>query len=347
MSTCFENSTRRISFRYDILQGEIKIGEDKVLSGHISYNSDNLIKRTASFELLPAGIDFIRNQLRVVAIIDGKEHVLGTFILSSPSIKHRPTGKTCTVEAYDRTLILKEDCFTEMKCFPKNTRYDTVISDILLSAGIEAIIQPIPITLPAAREYEIGTSKLDAINELLDEINYNPIIADENGSFVVSKYSRPGFASVRHEYIADEFSVISSDYESEADCFAIPNVFIACCDNPEMSETYFSVFENTDPASKLSTTYRGRRIVSEIYNPSFVDSQAALDEYVRRKAYEESSVFDKLSINTAIMPDHGYRDVIHISNDTYDDYFLEKSWEMDLAAGGYMNHTLVGVQAYV
>lgn len=344
MNDMFKHGSRQIRFRYDILRGNTKIGEASVISCKIFYNSDAAIKRTATIEMLPGDIDFVKDQIRAYMITNTEEKVLGTFLLASPNKKVSSATRTCSVEAYDRCLILKEDCFTERTFFAAGIRYDTVISSIITSAGISTFAIPqISVTLPVAREFEIGVSKLEAINELLDEINYNPIIADENGDFVISEYIQPSLRTVTIEYLDDEFSIITADYESEADLFGIPNVFIARCDNPELEQEYYSVYVNDNPGSKLSTAYRGRRVVSDIYTPDYIESQEALDEYIKRKAAEESMIFDKVKVNTALNAEHGFRNVIRVRNGEIDGVYVEKSWEMELKAGALMTHNLVGV----
>lgn len=341
----FQRGARHIAFRYDIIRGLIKTGEADVLSCYIKYNSENTIKRTASISLAEKNsIDFLRDKIRAVMLIDGAEKALGTFILSTPKLDENGASGSYTAEAYDTTNILKEDCFTERAFFAAGSRYDDIIGSIILSAGVTDYYLPtIDVRLSVDREFELGRNKLDVIGELLDEVNFNPLIADENGRLTTSKYVQPGVSSVSKEYYDDEVSVISPKYESETDYYNVPNVFVARCDNPELKQEYYSVYVNDNPSSRLSTISRGRRIVSPIYQPDYIESQEALDEYIRRKAAEESAVFDKLKIKTALMPDHGYKDVIRIRNGDISGIYLEKSWEMELKAGAMMTHNLVGV----
>ena len=341
----FRSGSRRVSFRYDILRGLVKNGEADCPSCSIKYDSESTIKRTASFTLSSApGIDFLKDKLRAIMIIDGEEFPVGTFVLSTPSLNQTAAGGSYSVEAYDTTIILKEDCFTERAYFEAGRKYSDVIGEIVLSAGITdySIPQTVAV-LPADREFELGKSKLEACNELLDEINYNPLIADETGRITTSKYVKPSAALISHEYYDDELSVISPELESEEDYYNVPNVFIAKCDNPELKQEYYSVYTNDNPGSKLSTVARGRRIVSEIYQPDYVESQEALDEYISRKAAEASAVFDKCSIKTALMPGHGYRDIVRIRCKGAAGIYVEKSWSLELRAGALMSHELVGV----
>lgn len=344
MNDIYKNGFRHVRFRYDILRDGFKKGEATVTYGKISYNAEASVKRTAMFDMLPSDVDFIKDRIRVYMIADNGEKVLGTFLLASPQKYASSASERYRVEAYDTCLILKEDSFTERTFFASGTRYDAVISNIIESAGVFTFAVPqIPFYLPADREFEIGTSKLEAINTLLDEVNYNPIAADEYGDFIITEYIEPSLRSVSVEYLDDECSVITSDYESEADAFGVPNVFIARCDNPELDEEYYSVFTNDNPGSKLSTVYRGRRVVSDVYMPDYIDSQQALDKYIRRKAAEESMIFNRIKVRTALSADHGYKNTVYIRNGNIDGVYIEKSWEMELSPGALMIHNLAGV----
>lgn len=341
----FENGSRNVSYKYVLVRNNIETSVVNVSDCSISYDSESEIKRTAQFTLYPNGIDFLRDKIRVYMIINNDNYCLGTFIMTTPTIEQNANSKLADVDAYDNTIILQEDCFTEPKMYAAGTRYDAVISDIIRSAQLESIIPQIMDTLPADREFEVGTNKLIAVNTLLDEINYNPIIADEYGNIIVTKYIEPNISNVSLEYIAGENSVILSEITSEIDYYNIPNIFIARCDNPELDEIYYSKYVNDNPGSKLSTISRGRNIVSELYSPDYTTSQQMLDEYIRRRAYESSLIFDKIKITTANMPNHGYRNIIRIRNGNINGIYIEKSWEMNLSIGSLMTHNLVGVNS--
>ena len=79
-------------------------------------------------------------------------------------------------------------------------------------------------------------------------------------------------------YKDDELSVICDGLSENIDYFNVPNIFIAVVSSPEVAELK-SVYINTNPASPLSTSGRGRKIVSQIYKPDMISSQSQLDEY--------------------------------------------------------------------
>ena len=63
--------------------------------------------------------------------------------------------------------------------------------------------------LSTAREFEIGTTKLSAINKLLGEINYTQLVVDEYGYFVSSQYRSPSERVAEYTYKDDNMSILA------------------------------------------------------------------------------------------------------------------------------------------
>ena len=268
------------------------------------------------------------------------EFPLGVFILSTPKRSSKNARTSWSVEAYDRTVILQEDSLTEPLLITAGTKYLDAIESVLVSAGITRIVvtEPVNTQIPADRVFEIGTKKLSVVNSLLNEINYNPIYCDADGAFIISPYVAPSAAQVSYTYKADHMSIIGRDTESELDYYNVPNVFIAICSNPDLEQDYVSVWINDNPASKLSTIQRGRRIVSEIYQPDAIASQAALDKYIGRIAFEANQVYKQLIFKTALNPLHERAEVLSLQHPDATGVYVESSWTIPLSADGEMTH---------
>ncbi|MDL2257592.1 hypothetical protein LJC42_00335 [Eubacteriales bacterium OttesenSCG-928-K08] len=271
------------------------------------------------------------------------EFPLGLFILSSPKRDSKNGLNTWTVSAYDRTVILAEDGITQPWYIPVGTAYMDAIQTLLISAGIDAVIVDgeSDAVLKTAREFDPGTSKRSIINTLLSEINWNSIYCNADGIFVLSPYTVPSESDVSYIYRVDELSIISRDTASEADYYNVPNVFLAIVSNPELEEDYTATWENHDPLSPLSIENRGRRIVTNPpYQPESTSSQAALDAYVERLAFEANQIYEKLSISTAINPLHERADVIEIKDhpDDINGVWVESSWAINLSHEDKMTH---------
>lgn len=245
------------------------------------------------------------------------------------------------VECYDRTVILKEDAFADRYFIAAGTKYLDAVQSILVTAGIEQVIvtKEVDTVIPVDREWDIGVSKLEIINLLLEEINYNPIYCDADGNMVISPYVEPGTAGAHYRYAADEMSVLASEVTMTQDFYNVPNVFVAVSSNPDLKQDFRAVYVNDDPTSPLSTVQRGRTIVAKPYQLDAVASQAELDAYVRKQAFEASQVYEEIEFTTALMPFHGSGDILSLNHPAAQGLYQEMAWEMELAADGQMTHT--------
>jgi hypothetical protein len=289
-------------------------------------------------------IDYLSDRIQPfmeIQMPDGNwiDFPLGVFILSTPTKRDEVNGVYREIEAYDGLVILDEDKFTSRFYLTAGTKYTDAVESILRSAGITRFnIEPKSATLATDMEFKIGTSKLEAINQLLQAINYTPIWVDANGYFVASQYVSPAERAVDYSYKDDELSVIYNGMEEELDLYGVPNVWVVTQSNPEKTPLV-STKTNDNPDSPTSTVNVGRNIV-DFREVDDISDQETLDAYVDRIAFEASQVFGKLKFRTALMPFHEYADVIHVKYDALKiDYkFSETAWKMPLKAGAEMEH---------
>jgi hypothetical protein len=337
---------RHFKFRYDLLdKDDRKIGElDTVESGEVSMASLDSIKRTARFRLKDRGeINWLSDRIQPFALLrmrDGKyiEFPLGIFLLSSPTRKDSNKNVYRDVDAFDGLLILRDDKFDLRYTVPAGTNYRQAVINILASAGItKHNIEQTDKVLPIDMEFEPGTEKLEAINALLQAINYTPIHVDVYGYFTSMTYRSPSIRSAEYTYKDDELSIIYPGMEEELDLFNVPNKWVVVCSNAEQS--LMSSYTNSNPNSPTSTVNRGRTIVDYREVTDIADQQS-LDAYVQRIAFEASQVYGKLTFETAINPLHDYMDVLEIDYSPLGikSKYVETGWTMPLKAGARMKH---------
>lgn len=337
-------NSRKIKFRYDLLSKyEMKIGEISSVKGSVSLNSLAEIKRTGRFtisEVDAKDIDFLNDRLRPVVIIDDKEYRLGTFLLPSPTRKTQKGIITRDIEAYDVLQILKEDRITNRIFYKKGSRYEDIIRQMVNSAGIKnVLLEKTDSVLKRDREFEIGTSKLDVCNQLLQETNYTTLFTDENGIVKAKKYILPNARKIEIPYLANEFNITVRDSAvDEYDLFNIPNVWVIIVSNGE-NEPMKAIYRNDNPADRTSTVARGRNIV-DFREVSDIADQTTLNNYVKRVAYDSSNIFRKIQFETLINPVHGYGNCIYIEDKKLGirEKYIETMWEIPLEVGGRMKH---------
>ena len=126
--------------------------------------------------------------------------------------------------------------------------------------------------------------------------------------------------------------MIYRETSSTLDSYEVPNVIVAICSNPDMAQELRSIYTNDNPASPLSTVSRGRKIV-RVDTLDSVASQADLDAYVQRAAFEAGQIYEEIQFSTLLMPIHEYSDVLMIQHPEISGVYQETGWSMDLESG--------------
>lgn len=264
---------------------------------------------------------------------------LGVFILSTPKRVEINDQVYRDVDAYDGLVILREDKFTERYTVTAGTKYTDAMIGILQSAGItKHNIEDSDKVLPSDRDWKIGTEKIRGVNDLSAAINYTPFWVDEYGYYTCTGYTSPSDKPTDYEYTDNEMSVTYNGMEEELDLFNVPNSFTLVLSDTER-EPLISSKENNNIDSPTSIPNRGRRIVDYREVQDIADQQT-LDAKVDRIANEASQIYGHVEFETAIMPFHGWQDVLQIRNETLgiDGWYAETAWSFDLSVGGSMKH---------
>lgn len=341
-------SDRKIGFEYRLLDrnDNFKAMLNSVLSCRVDYKSLSSLKLSANLQLKEGeAIDYLNDRMQPeVKFYHGEKTIhfpLGILLLNSPARKDRDNAVYRQIECYSKLQILQEDKFGERYFIPAGANYTTAISQIITSSGETKInIVTAEAVLQTDKEYDIEMSKLEIINELLNEINYNLLRVDVNGYFISEPYVLPVDREIEYEYIDDELSVIVPEVTEELDLFNVPNVFVRYLNNPERPPLR-SVYINDNPDSITSTVSRGRNIV-DIRSVEDIASQEALDELTRRDAFNASQVYGHVNFETAIMPFHDYLNCLFLRYKPLEieDKYVETSWSIECRAGGKMQHTV-------
>lgn len=348
-------SSRKIGFKYYLLDKDEKnIGEIHTARGAIDNNNQCEIARTASFTIKEAEyMDINRTDERIRPVFclstptGWLEYALGTFIMSSPRRRMQDNSIYWDIECYDYSLVLKEDRVTSRYYIGQSEYYLDAIKKILQTANITKLdIENTEYKTPYPLEFEIGTSKLEIVNNLLAAINYLPLHFNNYGFATSRRYIEPTARRVQHIYRTDKESIIREGGEQGLDLFNVPNIFVRFTENPD-GEEYWAEYKNEDPANPLSTVRRGRNIVDIEIVDDIVD-QRTLEDYTKRMAIEKSQIYEDIYLPTALMPNHGYNDCVFVQDNKLEinTKYIEESWKMQLELGGTMSHKLRKVVAF-
>lgn len=338
---------RTIDFRVDVLRNgvserSLQFDAQSPPSIDCDASADICVTMRGSF-VTDSEVDFLTDELQPVVVIDGVEHKLGVFRAATVQEVTDFGAFRSEVEAYDRTILLQWGKLESHAYHASGTQYSTIITNYLTAAGITSyILEPTSATLGSAREWDIGTSYLQIINELLDELAYNHIWFDGEGTAILKAYRDPSELTVSHVYgrgSAMDYHLIAPTHSREMDIYSKPNVFIAIRTSPDYTSPLTATAENNSLTSPLSTIRRGIRI-PVVYRVNNIASQDALQTYVNRLRDRGTEAFETVDISTAIQPDHGVGDIVEIEDAQLQGIYRETGWTLTMGAGEYMTHSL-------
>ena len=146
-------------------------------------------------------VDWLGDAFRPVLILNGVEYPMGVFYAASVRESYTDTGtRLCRAELYDRAYLLSRARTETRLHLSAGTAYTAAVDSLLMGAGVYLRqMTPSAAVLATDREdWEIGTSYLEIINQLLSEINYAPIWFDGSGYAIIGPETDPDAAAVQH-----------------------------------------------------------------------------------------------------------------------------------------------------
>ena len=292
--------------------------------------------------------DWLRDEIQPVLIVDGVKYNLGVFAPASVTPVEKDGVLTLEIEAYDRCWRVRDMTAEDLVFFAAGTNYITAINSLLTASGIESeLATPTSATLGEAREgWELGTSYLTIVNELLGEINYNPLYFDSEGLAILEPASIPTADAIEHmmsdapdEPGADPVERMLPAISRETDIYQAANVFICTCANPDKTGNMVATAVNDTPSSPLSTVRRGRRI-AQLTRLDNIADQNELQAYADRQRNLSMIRGETIRVETALLPGYGVNDVVGLRWGDLSAVCIDRAWDMELKVGGRMRHRL-------
>lgn len=339
--------TRTVDFHYYAVRDGANFCELFAPEGgepSITMDNSGSIKTKLSGSFLPPEreVDWLRDEIRPVLVLDGAEYHLGRFLPVNVSTVRSATSTRIQVEALDRGWIVR-DCRTEdLLYFAAGTKYLSAIGSVLISCGIAdvSVVESDEVLAENREDWPVGTSCLDIVNQLLSEINYKDLWFDKDGMARLEPKPAPLAGNLLHTL--DERQVTSlmiPGMSQNTDIHSAPNVFICVCSNADKNGAMRAVAENTNPQSPLSITRRGRRI-TKVVQLKNIASQAELQLYADRMVTDSLLRGDVFNVTSCLLPGFGVDDLTALRYGEISAICRETAWSMDLRVGGQMSHTL-------
>lgn len=328
----------------DILRKGVKIGEVFCTSLLVKFNKNSEVCRAMQADMsedtmvmskeysgigsTPKSYTFQKftDRLRPVLIIDGIEYPLGTYMAMATPEQLSDTGSMYRLEAYDETMILKQAAFTQRTLISAGTLYITAIQTLLTACGFTNILTTASTAAVTDDiEYAPGVTYLQAINELLDGINYEHVHVDLSGNIILRPVQTKNTAD--HVYDGRKRKLIQPPIERTEDIYSLPNVISAIVSLPQNEAPLLSIKENHNPESEISIERRGYKVV-KVYKLNNIADQQTLDDYVQARYNEATQITETLQINTPPEGNHEYGDTVQIDTSLASGLFNEIEWEI-------------------
>lgn len=337
--------TRTIDFRYIVTRGGSDLLEIHPVEGGsptIRMDDSAEIKMSLTAAFVPdARVNWLTDRIRPEMILDGAVYPLGVFLPAT--VRHDDTESTRSigVEAYDLCWLVRDTKAEQPVAFASGTKYTTAVEQLLTQCGLSlSSVTANGATLTEIRVWEIGTSYLEIVNELLSEINYKPLWFNADGIAILEPKAAPTAANIDHTLDGDDVrSLLLPQIKRETDIYQSPNVFVVSVGNPDKGTNMTAKAENTQPDSPLSIARRGRRIV-QFVKLNNIASQQELQAYADNLVRESLYIGETVEVVTGIFPGYGVADVVALSMGEVFSICIEHSWTMTLEVGGEMRHTL-------
>lgn len=333
---------RSIDFRMDVLRNGVRYQQlifSEAPSIDCSADAEISMTLRGTFRHNDA-VDLLRDELQPVVILDGTEYPVGVYRPATVRQTIRDGAVLDEIEAYDRSLLLSWAKLETRAYHASGSSYSSVINGYLTAAGIAmTMFAPTSETLGSAREWDIGTSYLTIINELLDELAYDHLWFNNRGVAMLQPYAAPAVSNIAHTYGVNAFKLVSPSRSRETDIYSKPNVFIVIRTSPDYTTALTATAVNDNPMSELSTVRRGVRI-PEVYRVDNIASQSALQSYANKLRDRGMEAAETVQITTAIVPDHQVGDTVALTDAEVAGLYRESGWSFSMEAGSQMTHTL-------
>ena len=340
--------TRDVRFRVDVLRNGAPLTQlqwDTQSAPQIMADRAATIHGSLKGSFLPnSAADFASDELRPVMTIGGVETPLGIYQAATVSTKGGDTGTRVEIEAYDRCWRVYTQKTETILHLAAGSSYLTEIRKLLTACGVALVIAtPSDATLQTDREdWDVGTSYLTIVNDLLAEINYNSLWFDASGVARLEPYQEPSAQNIDWSYGTTDLFLPDRhpgpNFSDEEDIFNAPNVFICVCSNPDLEQPMVATAVNDNPQSRKSTFRRGMRITS-VERVDNIASQEELQAYADRMRNESLLSARAITFYTLNDPGHGIGDVLALTHDDIGGIYLETGWQMQLSAGSLMTHS--------
>lgn len=272
------------------------------------------------------------------------EYPQGVYILPTLSRgMEADQSIVASVSCQDQSSVLENDKFSARYTVAAGTNFVDAILSIAQSSGFNTAAWAVTVTTKlviADIDFEQKSSKLEAINYLLQQVVYAPLRFNPEGAGVIEPNILDADRSVSATFVADQTSVILVEGLSEdIELRKVPTQVIVATGNPDSPDILGSF--------KLGGRYQ------VVYGDGFaiqiradVPDQATADALAQQLENDALAKFARrFKLSAYPRPIHGDRDKIHITVPQMgrDEDFIVEEWTLPLDPKGKATYSLLSV----
>lgn len=277
---------------------------DGIDGGSFSFNVNAVIRGGGSMQYAGPELDWSQYRVQpwysVTAASGVIEWPLGVFIPASPTTQYGATGRTGSIELYDKTHLLDRDRVDTTFVANTGAVVTSLIRSIIIGAGgVKVALTDSPAVLRKAMAWEVGTSKLQIVNDLLESINYFSVWVDGYGTFRADPYTDPAARLSQYSFFDDAKGIYLPDFSRDFDTFNVPNKVICIAQGDGETTALKSVATDTDPNSRFSYGRLGNSWITRFEESVEASDQATLDALCKRYLREGQQVGSTYEIEHA------------------------------------------------
>jgi len=316
---------RETRYRFEVLDtAENLVGE---LSGvepsgsSVDWTATASVKGGGTLRVTDRGehVDWLRARIRPVVIITDllnavtAEYPVGIFLPSAPVEQWTATGKSWDVELLDKCSILDSDVPTDASGNPTTftaqagTNVIATVSALIAATGESTqAIAPDDKIIPVALTWDMGTTILKIVNDILDASNYFSLWVDSHGQFQVTPYQSPRNRApaygLQGMFSKSELSMMAPEWSRDRDIYSVPNRFVAIGQGDQQEAAMVATAINNDPTSPFSYGNRGRWI-TEVVTGIEAASYEDLLVIAQRRLAAAVRVTSSITVQHILLPD--------------------------------------------
>lgn len=323
---------------------------DGVSGGVIDWSVHDEIRSAGNLDLIlnatTKSIDWAKHRIGIDYILtyQGKQIItpVGIYIPSAPKRDMASAGSQIDLEFFDKTIILRQDALRSTKGFPKNSRITDAVRWCISSTGETNIaITPSTKKFTSNRVYPAGTTKLEILRKLLEDLNYFAVWCDGKGQFQCHPYVEPKKRPVAYTFRDDATSIHSASWVLDQDGFEVPNRVVGIGRQPSKGKAKVAVAE--DLTSRWGFNARGRWI-TRVEKDLEEKTQAKLNARVKSLLGESQDIHDKITIKHGFLPVQ-MNEIAKFASQGYSGSFAWRSMRANLTPTALAESTLEGVAA--